>query len=381
MAGPKTAQPTFQPKPARNPNARWRQPGRGTVSNPANRHESLSLHVIDDEPERLTTAQLPGAGRREETRVYVDRSRTVITRVDSPDVPFNWTLNPYRGCEHGCAYCYARPTHENLGFSSGLDFETRIMAKVDAPDLLRKELAKPGWAAEPIVLSGVTDPYQPVEAELGITRRCLEVMAEARQPVSIITKSRLILRDLDLLAEMAKQNLVRVTLSITTLDNALSAKLEPRASSPRDRLWAVKRLASAGVPVTVMVAPIIPAVTDREAPTILKAAADAGARHADYVLLRLPHQNKQLWREWMEQHLPARADHVESLLSQSHGGKLYNSTFGHRQRGAGVYATQIASTFQVFAHRYGLDQSPEPLDSTHFRKPTTTDQLALFDAA
>ncbi len=356
--------------------------GRGASSNPANRFEPLSLHVLDEHREHvLTHESTDRAGRWVETKVYADRTKRLINPVDSPDVPFKWTINPYRGCEHGCAYCYARPTHEALGFSSGLDFESKIMAKLDAPRLLREEFARSGWQGEPIVMSGVTDPYQPVEAQLDITRRLLEVMVECRQPVSIITKSRLVLRDLDLLTELAKHRAVRVAVSVTTLDNALSAKLEPRASSPRDRLWVIQRLAAAGIPVTAMVAPIIPAVTDRETPAILKAVADAGATSAGYVLLRLPHQNKRLWRDWMDEHLPGRADHVESLLRQVHGGELYRSTFGHRQRGQGPYAAHLASTFKVFADRYGLGRAVEPLNSADFRRPVDQAQLALFDAA
>lgn len=356
--------------------------GRGTSSNPANRFEPLSLHVLDEHLEHvLTHESTDHNGRWVETKVYADRTRRLINPVDSPDVPFKWTINPYRGCEHGCAYCYARPTHEAIGFSSGLDFETKIVAKLDAPQLLREEFARSSWRGEPIVLSGVTDPYQPVEAQLGITRRLLEIMVECRQPAAIITKSRLVLRDLDLLTELAKHNAVRVAVSVTTLDNQLSAKLEPRASSPRDRLWVIQRLAAAGIPVTAMVAPIIPAVTDRETPAILKAAADAGATSAGYVMLRLPHQNKQLWRDWMDEHLPGRADHVESLLRQAHNGALYRSTYGHRQRGQGAYAANLASTFKVFADRYGLDKQLETLNTADFRRPIDQTQLALFDAA
>ncbi len=367
---------------------------RGAASNPANRFERLSLEVLpldggacvdpDDRPGSPGGAPIAvdawqnPAGRTVQTAVYPDRSRSVINRVDSPDLPFHWTINPYRGCEHGCIYCYARPTHETLGMSSGLDFETKIMAKTEAPALLRKELAHPKWAGQPIVMSGVTDAWQPVESQLGITRGCLEVMAEARQPVSIVTKSRLILRDLDLLAELAKHDAVRVAVSLTTLDNALASKLEPRAASPRNRLWAIQRLAAAGVPVGVMVAPVIPAITDREVPKLLRAAADAGARWAGYVLLRLPHQNKQLFDDWLAEHYPQRREHVLSLIRQTRGGKLYDATFSNRMQGSGPYAQQLHMTFAMFARRVKLHETPAPMTGAAFRRPDAREQLALF---
>ena len=317
-------------------------------------------------------------GKTHRTVVYEDHARTIINRVDSPDLGFNWTINPYRGCEHGCIYCYARPTHEQLGFSAGLDFESKLLAKVDAARLLKKELARDRWQPEPIVLSGVTDPYQPIESRLKITRSLLEVLAAARQPVSIVTKSRLILRDLDLLTELARHDAVRVAVSLTTLDNQLAARLEPRAASPRDRLWTIQRLASAGIPVSAMVAPVIPAVTDREMPRLLKAAADAGARAASYILLRLPHGNKALFERWLDEHLPDRREHVLNLLRQARGGELYDATFTRRMTGQGPYARQL---HDLFARRYRLDSGLPAMTAQSFRRPTAHDQLPLFDAA
>ena len=356
--------------------------GRGAGLNPTNRFEKLSLSVLGEHLDRIAVERHDFAdGRQVATEVYRDRSKTILNRVDSPDIGFKWTVNPYRGCEHGCVYCYARPGHEMLGLSSGLDFETRITAKPDAPRLLRKALAKPGWAGEPIVMSGVTDCYQPIESKLKITRGCLEVCADARQPVGIVTKSRLVLRDLDMLAELARHNAVRVAVSITTLDNQLAAKLEPRAASPRDRLWIVRRLASAGIPVTAMVAPLIPAINDREVPKILEAAANAGASSASWVLLRLPHAIKDLFDDWLDRHFPERREHVESLLRQSRGGKLYDAAWGKRMTGEGPYAQQLAQTFRVFAARYGLNHPRRPLNRDAFRRPTVADQMPLFQEA
>ena len=357
--------------------------GRGAADNPPNRFERLSLTVVDSGgaaavdvlPEELAD------GRRVDTAVYEDHSRTVINRVDSPDLPFRWTINPYRGCEHGCIYCYARPTHETLGLGSGLDFESKIVAKFDAARLLRKELVRPKWAAEPIVLSGVTDPYQPLENRLLITRKLIEICAEARQPISIVTKSRLILRDLDLLTELARHNAVRVAVSVTTLDPDLAARMEPRASAPRDRLWTVQRLASAGIAVSVMAAPVIPAITDRELPRILKAAADAGARAANYILLHLPHANKQLFADWLRRHYPQRGEHVMTLLRQAGGGELYDARFGVRQRGRGPYADQLHQMFETYRRRLGLDEDLPAMSADHFRRPDASEQLPLFDAA
>ena len=352
--------------------------GRGTGLNPANRFDRLSLRVL---PEAIAEGhEEHPKGVQVRTRVYADRSRQVINRVDSPDLCFHWTLNPYRGCECGCVYCFARPTHEMLGFSCGLDFETKIVAKHDAPRLLRDELASPKWMGEPIVMSGVTDCYQPLEAKLQITRRCLEVMAECRQPVSIVTKNRLVLRDLDHLRELARFGAVHVAISLTTLDPKLAAIMEPRTSRPADRLRAIERLAEAGVPAGVMLAPIIPGLNDREIPALLKAAAEAGARSASWLMLRLPHQVKTLFLDWLWMHMPQRAEHIEQLVRGLHGGKLYDARFGIRRRGRGPLAEQIEQSFAVFARRLGLNGKAPPLSSASFRRPPAGGQLGLFDS-
>jgi len=347
--------------------------------NPPNRFDSFRLDVLPAELQ-ATLDEHPG-GVQVRTRVYRDTTRTIINRVDSPDLNFKWTLNPYRGCEHGCAYCFARPTHEMLGFSSGLDFETKIVAKPDAPDLLRRELASPRWRAEPIVMSGVTDCYQPLERRLQITRRCLEVLAECRQPVGLITKNRLIVRDRDLLAALARHRAVNVTVSLTTLDPKLAAVMEPRTSRPIDRLRAISELADAGIPVSAMLAPIIPGLNDHEIPRLLKAAAEAGAGSAGWMMLRLPHQVKTIFLDWLRVHLPDRAGRVEGLIRAMHGGRLYGARFGDRMRGHGPLAAQIAGTFKVFAVRYGLERSLPSPSSSDFRRPGDAGQMNLFDAA
>jgi DNA repair photolyase len=331
--------------------------GRGAGLNPGNRFEDVRLHILGEHLDDVL-AERPD-GSKVVTRIYDDTTRTVVNKVDSPDIGFNWTVNPYRGCEHGCIYCYARPSHELLGLSCGLDFETRITAKREAPVLLRKFLADPKWNREPIVMSGITDPYQPVEAQLRITRGCLEAMVDYGQPVSIITKNRLITRDLDLLGELQQSGSVSCAVSITTLDHALAASMEPRASSPAARLAAVRQLASAGIPVHVMVAPIIPALNDHEAPAILEAAAEAGAVGAGYVMLRLPHQIKDLFLDWLARTVPDRAAHVESQLRAMRDGDLYDAQWFTRQRGNGARAEQIAQSFKVFKRRFGLDR-PRP---------------------
>ncbi len=357
--------------------------GRGAQLNPANRFEDVRLHVLGDHLDELARAcpEALSRGVQLTTQVHADETRSIINRVDSPDIPFNWTINIYRGCEHGCIYCYARPGHEHLGLSCGIDFETRIHAKPDAPKLLREALADPTWAGETIVFSGVTDCYQPVERELRIMRECLLVCREFNQSLSIITKNALILRDLDLIAEMAGKRLVRTAISITTLDNALASKMEPRASSPRDRLDAVRALSRAGVPVAVMVAPIIPAINDREIPAILAEAADAGAHAAGWTILKLPYQIKDLFLDWLQRHFPDRAEHVEGLIRDTRGGKLYDARSFVRMRGEGHFAQQIARVFQVFAARHKLDRSAPGLNTRAFRRPHLPGgQLPLFGA-
>ncbi|MFN0010213.1 MAG: PA0069 family radical SAM protein [Phycisphaerales bacterium] len=346
--------------------------GRGSNLNPGNRFEDVRLHVLGEHLDEQLRDHPSGVQVR--TQVFTDDTQSVVNKVESPDIPFNWSLNPYRGCEHGCIYCYARPGHEYLALSSGLDFETKIIAKPRAPELLRQFIAQPAWNGEPIVLSGVTDPYQPVERELRITRRCLEVCAGARQPISLITKNHLITRDLDVLGEMASWRGVRVAVSLTTLDAALAAKMEPRASVPRERLAAIRELVAAGVPVAVMTAPIIPAINDRELPALLEAAAEAGAQSAGMVLLKLPHQIKALFLEWLQRHFPDRAAHVESLIRQCRGGELYDAAFFNRQRGTGPLAATIRDTFSMFAKRHDLTRRLPALNSAAFVRPG---QLAL----
>lgn len=336
------------------------------------------MHVLGEHLDSVAS-DCPN-GVQVSTRAGRDASRSIVNRVDSPDLKLGWTLNPYRGCEHGCIYCYARPTHEYLGMSCGLDFETRLVAKHDAPELLRRWIERPSWCGEPIMLSGVTDPYQPVESELEITRRCLIVCLETRQPVTIITKSRLILRDLDVLEDLHRHELVHVALSITTLDSSLAARMEPRASSPSARLDAVAKVAATGVPVSVMMAPIIPAINDHEIPSVLKAASETGARRAGYVLLRLPYQIKDLFLDWLRRHFPDRAAKVESFIRESRGGELYDPRFFTRQRGVGPRARQIHETFTLFARRFGVDQEVPPL-RPRIPPPTTpppSSQLSLF---
>jgi DNA repair photolyase len=366
--------------------------GRGAGVNPINRFETLG--VVAEEAYLDALARGEGDAGDESggrgampcqvaTSVLEDASRSVLNKVDSPDLPFGWTLNPYRGCEHGCIYCYARPDHEFLGLSSGLDFETKIFAKMDAPALLRKELASRSWLGEPIMLAGVTDVYQPVEADLRITRQCLEVMLEVGQPVTIITKSKLILRDLDLLRELARRNLMHVAISVTTLDHKLAAAMEPRAAAPKARIDVIRTLSHAGVPVMVMTAPIIPGLNDREIPDLLREASRAGAVGAGYVLLRLPHQIKAIFLEWLLRHFPDRAAKIESLIRQTREGEWYQSKYFERGRGTGPIAEQIRATFHLFRRKYKLEARLPELDRTQFQKPERRDapgQLGLFAA-
>jgi DNA repair photolyase len=315
-----------------------------------------------------------------ERQVFFDRTRSIINHVaPTSDVPFDWTLNPYRGCEHGCIYCFARPYHEFLGFSSGLDFETKLMAKPDAANLLRQELASPSWKAETIVMSAITDIYQPIEHKMRIARQCLEVMADCGQPVVTMTKSALVLRDTDLWKQLADKNAGRVTITLVTLDSDLAQKLEPRASSPAGRLRAIRELTAAGIPVSVNIAPIIPGLTDVELPSILQAVADAGARRAAWVMLRLPYQLKDLFLDWLQRSVhPDRAKKVESLIRQTRGGKLYDATRVERRRGRGPLVEQLSQTFDVFTRKYGLNRDIRPLSTAHFRRPDVGGQMRLF---
>jgi DNA repair photolyase len=350
--------------------------------NPGNRFETVRLHVLGEELDRqwVERENSDGPTGRVERQVFLDRTQTIINRVSkTADVPFDWTLNPYRGCEHGCIYCFARPYHEYLGFNCGLDFETKLMAKPDAAALLKRELASPSWKPEPIVMSAITDIYQPIEHKMRIARACLEVMADCGQPVTTMTKSALVLRDVDLWSRLAKMNAGRVTVTLVTLDAELAQKLEPRASSPAGRLRAIRELTAAGIPVTVNVAPIIPGLTDTELPQILQAVAEAGALRAAWVLLRLPYQLKDLFLDWLARSVhPDRARKVESLIRQARGGKLYDASYESRRRGRGPLVDQIAQSFDVFTRKYGLNRDIRPLSTAHFRRPELNGQMGLF---
>jgi DNA repair photolyase len=307
------------------------------------------------------------------TSVTEERARRIISRNASPDLSFTQSINAYRGCEHGCSYCYARPSHSYLELSPGLDFETRLFAKTNAAELLRAELARPGYRPDPIALGANTDPYQPIEKRYRITREIIEVLAECGHPFTIVTKNAMVERDLDLLAPLAQRNLVKVYLSVTTLDNRLAARMEPRASAPHRRLQAIHTLRAAGVPVGVNVSPIIPMLNDAELEGILEACREAGARWAGFVLLRLPHELKDLFRDWLHTHYPERAEHILSLMRQLHGGREYDARFGQRQRGEGPFAQLIARRFRLAQQRLGYDAQRPALDTTQFvapRKPT-----------
>jgi len=405
--------------------------------NPGNRFERERFHMDGDHmdaarAERVEQGEDADAPRKVPLTVIADATRSIINRVQpTSDVPFDWTLNPYRGCEHGCIYCFARPYHEYLGYSCGLDFETKIVAKHDAPDLLKHELARPKWTGEPIVMSAITDVYQPLEAELKLTRGCLEVMAACRQPVSTMTKGSLVLRDIDLWQELGARNAGRVTVTLVTLDDQLAKALEPRAASPSRRLHMIRELTRAGVPVSVNIAPVIPGLTDIELPRLLEAVADAGARRVAWVLLRLPHQLKELFLDWLERSVhPDRARKVESLIRQARGGKLYDAgTPGRfrlddatskmvaqrptkrdrdnaaypgskialgtqsnrapraragwgpassRHRGSGHHAAQLREVFDVYCRKYGLNRDVRPLSGNGFRRPDVSGQGSLF---
>jgi DNA repair photolyase len=340
--------------------------GRGAASLVAGRYEVTTAHGEDDGWGSVYEA-LEDTPRLA-TTVTSERARSIVTRNQSPDVGFEASVNPYRGCEHGCVYCFARPSHAYLDLSPGLDFETRLFAKTNAPELLREALSRPAYRCTPLALGINTDGYQPIERRYRITRQCLEILAETRHPVSIVTKSALVERDLDLLAPMAAEHLVSVHFSITTLDNRLAARMEPRASAPHAKLRAMQALAQAGVPVGVMVAPVIPMITDRELEHILEAAREHGARSAGFTLLRLPHELKDIWREWLELHYPERAAHVMSLIRQMRGGKDYDSAFGSRMRGEGPFAQLIAQRFAKAYARLGFTREP-PLDTGRFTPP------------
>jgi DNA repair photolyase len=351
--------------------------GRGAATNTSGRFESEERVAFDDgwsvpgaEPEPMPLT----------TRLTVDSTRTIIARNNSPDIGFDRSINPYRGCEHGCIYCYARPSHAYLGLSPGLDFESRIFYKPQAAALLTAELGKKGYSCRPIALGSNTDPYQPAERRLKITRSILEVLRDFRHPVTIVTKGALIQRDIDILAEMAAARLACVTVSVTTLDRKLARVMEPRAATPERRLETIAALAKASIPTGLLSAPMIPALNDAEMEDILAAAREAGAVTAGYTMLRLPHELKALFKEWLEEHVPNKASHVLSLVAQSHGGKLYDSTWSKRMVGYGPYADMLSMRFDRACRRLGLNRRhTEPLDTASFRPPARqNNQLALF---
>jgi DNA repair photolyase len=347
--------------------------GRGASWSPANRFEKLhvdltDLDVVDNDPD---AEEKP----KRATQYFRDGTKTIVAHNQSPDVGFEVSINPYRGCEHGCIYCFARPTHEYLGLSAGLDFESRIMVKPNAPRLLEEELSSPKWKPQLLMMSGVTDCYQPVERKLKITRGCLEVLAKFRNPVGILTKNRLVTRDIDILSELAQYKCAVVNLSVTTLDSKLQQILEPRTSAPAARLDAVAQLRAAGIPIGVMVAPIIPGINDNEIPSIVAACAKAGAQFAGHVLLRLPWAVRPLFEHWLEEHFPDRKAKVLDRLRESRGGKLYDSRWRKRQTGEGIFAEQISNMFEVACRRAGFSERPK-LSTAAFRRPT--EQLKLL---
>ena len=344
--------------------------GRGATFNPANRFRADTREPYDDG--WLPAPDADDAPPSRKTTVTIQRARTIIAHNDSPDVPFAQSINPYQGCEHGCIYCYARPSHAYLDLSPGIDFETKLYAKPDAAALLRAELAKPGYRCDPIALGTNTDPYQPIEREWKVTRSVLEVLAEHEHPFTIVTKSALVERDIDIIAPMAARRMARVYLSVTTLDRELARKMEPRAAAPHRRLQALKTLSAAGIPVGVMVAPIIPQLNDRDLEAILDAAATNGARSAGWVLIRLPREVAPLFREWLDAHYPQRAPHVMSLIQQMRGGRDYDSSFGSRMRGGGEFAALLEKRFAIACRRLGFDRGREHagLDTTRFRAPS-----------
>lgn len=342
--------------------------GRGAADNPANRFEELHYDYDPD-----TSGEAPDP----ETRYYKDTSSSIITYNESPDVGFDASINPYRGCEHGCAYCYARPTHEYLGFSAGLDFETRIMVKTNAPDLLRIELASSGWQPQPIAMSGVTDPYQPIERHTRLTRACLEVLRDFRNPVTIVTKSSLITRDSDLLASLSECNAASVLLSVTTLQSELRRFMEPRTSHVYKRLEAIQTLSAEGIPCGVLIAPVIPGLTEHEIPDILEAASRAGASFAGYVVLRLPYNLKKQFSDWLNRNYPDRREKVLNRLREMRLGKLNESAFGDRMRGRGVHAETIRRLYRMGLERTELMDHGPSLSTEAFRNPEKR-QLDLF---
>ncbi|MCA1658147.1 MAG: PA0069 family radical SAM protein, partial [Verrucomicrobiaceae bacterium] len=340
--------------------------GRGASGNPASRFEKLHVEL---DPKDVDPNEEPHPSRK--TQFFRDATKTLIAHNNSPDVGFETSINPYRGCEHGCIYCFARPTHEYLGFSAGLDFESRIMVKENAPVLLEAELSSPKWKPQVLMMSGITDCYQPVERRLRLTRRCLEVLAKFRNPVGILTKNRLVTRDIDILSELARHAAVTVNLSVTTLDPDLQRILEPRTSPPAARLEAVSKLRGAGIPVGVMVAPVIPGITDHEIPAILDACGKAGAQFAGYVLLRLPWAVAPLFERWLDEHFSERKDKVLGRIREMRRGKLYDSRWRKRQEGEGIFAEQLDTMFEVARRRAGIGSDRVKLSTASFQRPVS----------
>jgi len=354
--------------------------GRGATFNPANRFRREQREPVDDGwgdgPPESGDESAPAPLK---TVVRIQQARTIIARNDSPDIPFNQSINPYQGCEHGCIYCYARPSHAYLDLSPGIDFETQLFAKPDAAKLLRAELSRPGYVCDPIALGSNTDPYQPIEREWKVTRSIIDVLSSCNHPLTITTKGACIVRDIDLLAPMAKKNLVRVFISIAMLDRDLARKLDPRAAAPQRRLEIINELATAGIPVGVNVAPVIPQLTDKDMESILEAAAAAGATHAGHILLRLPREVAPLFRAWLDTHYPLRAAHVMSIVQDIRGGRDNDPRFGFRMHGQGQYAELIRKRFEIACKRLGLNAKRNvPLDTTLFRPPRFAGQLDLF---
>ena len=347
--------------------------GRGAVTNVVSRYDSITRHADDDGWDR--EEDLPTL----RTDVSLERPRSMISYNRSPDLPFDRSINPYRGCEHGCVYCFARPSHAYLGLSPGLDFETRLVARPDAAEVLRAELGRKSYRVAPMAIGTNTDPYQPIEREYGIMRACLEVLEASQHPVAIVTKGTLIERDIDILARMARRGLARVGISVTTLDTALSRKMEPRAPTPKRRLTMIRRLSEAGVPVRVMASPMVPALTDPELEAILAAGKDAGARSASWIMLRLPREVSPLWQEWLAEHMPDRAGRIMQHLRDMHGGRDYDARWGHRMRGEGAYAELVQHRFKVALKRLGLKEKAPPMRTDLFCPPRKdTAQLTLF---
>ncbi len=348
--------------------------GRGLAANPTGRFERFRIEPDFEALETLAAApdlesRLEALVPDRRTEFLPDPSRTALTFNQSPDIPFDASLNPYRGCEHGCAYCYARPTHEYLGYSAGLDFETKILVKERAPELLRRELAAKHWVPQVVALSGVTDAYQPIERKLELTRRCIAVFAEFRNPITVITKNALVARDIDLFQQLAAHRAVSISLSLTSLDPEIQRTLEPRASSIRERLRAIEALARAGIPTGALLGPVIPGLTDHEIPKLLEAAKNAGASHASYIVLRLPHGLKKLFDDWLLTHQPLRRDKVIHRLESLRGGRLNDPRFGSRMKGEGNFADQIGDSFRIWARKLGLDGPRPALSTEAFRRP------------